>query len=150
MTTANYPDVMMPTYSESPWSCLIFISFIIITTYLLRNLVLAYIFQSYSKLMKEQYNNIALFERQRLYLAFSTLDPFHTGFFIFYFIFLFLTYCFYASFYFFFNSNFYFIIIIFIIIIIIIIIIIYLFAFYHINYYYNYYFHFLCDNYNNI
>ena len=75
MTTVNFPDVMMPTYNATPWTSLIFISFLIFVFYFLLNLVLALIVKIYSQLMKEQIRQLYLFERQRLYYAFVLLDP---------------------------------------------------------------------------
>jgi hypothetical protein len=41
VTTANYPDVMMPSYNENRWSALYFLSFMVITFFFLMNLILA-------------------------------------------------------------------------------------------------------------
>ena len=41
VTTANYPDVMMPSYNENRLMALYFISFMVISFFYLINLVLA-------------------------------------------------------------------------------------------------------------
>lgn len=41
VTTANYPDVMMPSYNDSRLSAIFFVSFMIITFFFLMNLILA-------------------------------------------------------------------------------------------------------------
>lgn len=41
VTTANYPDVMMPSYNESRLTALYFISFMVISFFYLMNLILA-------------------------------------------------------------------------------------------------------------
>ena len=79
MTTANFPDVMMPAYSENHWTCLIFISFLVLVTYFLLNMVLALIFKTYSELMRRKLAKIVLFERKRIYFAYSLLDPSESG-----------------------------------------------------------------------
>lgn len=38
LTTANFPDVMMPSYSRSPWSCIFFIVYLSIELYFIMNL----------------------------------------------------------------------------------------------------------------
>ena len=75
MTTANFPDVMMPAYTENHWTCLIFISFLLFVTYFLLNMVLALIFKNYSVLMRRKLSKIMVFERKRIYFAFALLDP---------------------------------------------------------------------------
>lgn len=79
MTTANFPDVMMPAYSQNHWTCLIFISFLILVTYFLLNMVLALIFRTYAELMRRKFAKIVLFERKRIYFAFALLDPSESG-----------------------------------------------------------------------
>lgn len=39
LTTANFPDVMLPSYAESAWSPLFFISYLIIVLYIVMYLV---------------------------------------------------------------------------------------------------------------
>jgi hypothetical protein len=41
VTTANFPDVMMPSYNESRLTALYFISFMVISFFYLMNLILA-------------------------------------------------------------------------------------------------------------
>ena len=79
MTTANFPDVMMPAYEENHWTCIIFISYLVFVTYFLLNMVLALIFNTYSRLMRRKLNKIILFERKRVYFAFALLDPSESG-----------------------------------------------------------------------
>jgi two pore calcium channel protein, plant len=47
LTTANYPDVMLPSYNESRWYCLFFISFLVFGLYLFMNLLLAVLYATY-------------------------------------------------------------------------------------------------------
>ena len=47
LTTANYPDVMMPAYSQHRPYFLFFMAFLVITMYFFMNLVLATIYNNY-------------------------------------------------------------------------------------------------------
>lgn len=47
LTTANYPDVMMPSYRYSRAFCLYFISFLCISLFFLLNLMLAVFYNNY-------------------------------------------------------------------------------------------------------
>eukprot|EP00656_Telonema_subtile_P011056 TRINITY_DN15427_c0_g1_i2.p1 TRINITY_DN15427_c0_g1~~TRINITY_DN15427_c0_g1_i2.p1 ORF type:complete len:870 (-),score=172.04 TRINITY_DN15427_c0_g1_i2:50-2659(-) len=58
LTTANFPDVMMPNYDQSPASCLPFISFMICNFYFFMKVVLAVIQDGYSARMKESYAHV--------------------------------------------------------------------------------------------
>eukprot|EP01138_Halocafeteria_seosinensis_P002631 gb/GECG01002690.1/.p1 GENE.gb/GECG01002690.1/~~gb/GECG01002690.1/.p1 ORF type:complete len:899 (+),score=70.31 gb/GECG01002690.1/:1-2697(+) len=44
LTTANYPDVMMPVYDCHPWSALFFVAFLTIGLYFIMNIVLAVVY----------------------------------------------------------------------------------------------------------
>ena len=44
MTTANFPDVMLPAYNVNTWSTLFYIAFITIGLYFWLNLILASVF----------------------------------------------------------------------------------------------------------
>ena len=48
LTTANYPDVMMPVYDCSPWSSLFFILFITVGLYFLLSLILAVVYTHFA------------------------------------------------------------------------------------------------------
>ena len=49
MTTANFPDVMLPAYQTSYWCTFYFISFLFIGLYFLLNLLLASIFNKFKE-----------------------------------------------------------------------------------------------------
>lgn len=54
MTTANYPDLMMPIFTEYRISSLYFVSFMIIMYFILLNIILAYFYYNYKEeLIKE-------------------------------------------------------------------------------------------------
>lgn len=39
LCTSSFPDVMMPSYSRNPWSCVFFIVYLSIELYFIMNLV---------------------------------------------------------------------------------------------------------------
>ena len=49
LTTANFPDVMLPAYNENRFYCLFFIGYLMFGLYFLQNLILAMIFDNYKK-----------------------------------------------------------------------------------------------------
>jgi len=54
ITTANFPDVMLPAYNVSFWWSFFFISFLLIGLYCLLNFLLAQIFNGFSKRLASQ------------------------------------------------------------------------------------------------
>lgn len=48
LTTANYPDVMMPAYKVSRLYVLFFIAFLVIGLFFLMNMLLAVFYNNYS------------------------------------------------------------------------------------------------------
>lgn len=54
LTTANFPDVMLPAYADSRVNCLFFIMFLIIGLFFLLNLLLAVFFNSYKRILEER------------------------------------------------------------------------------------------------
>ena len=49
MTTANFPDVMLISYENNRFSCLIFIGYLLAGLYFLLNVLLAVVFDNYRK-----------------------------------------------------------------------------------------------------
>lgn len=47
VTTANYPDVMMPAYNDNRWVPLYFVSFMILSFFFLMNVILAFVVNEY-------------------------------------------------------------------------------------------------------
>ena len=54
LTTANFPDVMLPAYNENRFYCLFFIGYLMFGLYFLQNLILAMIFDNYKKRVYEK------------------------------------------------------------------------------------------------
>lgn len=54
LTTANFPDVMLPAYNASRANCLLFILFLMIGLYFLQNILLAIVFDNYKKRLQKK------------------------------------------------------------------------------------------------
>ncbi|XP_030074545.1 two pore channel protein 1 isoform X4 [Microcaecilia unicolor] len=63
VTTANYPDVMMPSYSRNPWSCIFFIVYLSIELYFIMNLLLAVVFDTFNDIEKKKFKSLLLHKR---------------------------------------------------------------------------------------
>lgn len=73
LTTANYPDVMMPSYAINRWSAVFFISYISIVLYFLMNLVLAAVYASFSAMEKKKFKQLLLHRRKAAQQSFRLL-----------------------------------------------------------------------------
>ncbi|XP_063769368.1 two pore channel protein 1 isoform X1 [Pseudophryne corroboree] len=63
LTTANFPDVMMPAYSRNRWSCVFFIVYLSIELYLIMNLLLAVVFDTFNDIEKKKFKSLLLHKR---------------------------------------------------------------------------------------
>uniref|UniRef100_A0ABM5F2I7 Two pore channel protein 1 isoform X1 n=1 Tax=Pogona vitticeps TaxID=103695 RepID=A0ABM5F2I7_9SAUR len=63
LTTANFPDVMMPSYSRNPWSCVFFIVYLSIELYFIMNLLLAVVFDTFNDIEKMKFKSLLLHKR---------------------------------------------------------------------------------------
>ena len=72
-TTCNSPDVMLPYYSQYWWAPSFFISFLCIGHYMMKALLLAVIFESYSTHVRDKFCRLYLHQREALFHAFYTL-----------------------------------------------------------------------------
>ncbi|XP_044304860.1 two pore calcium channel protein 1 isoform X2 [Varanus komodoensis] len=73
LTTANFPDVMMPSYSRSPWSCIFFIVYLSIELYFIMNLLLAVVFDTFSDIEKRKFRSLLLHKRTAIQHAYHLL-----------------------------------------------------------------------------
>ncbi|XP_065205585.1 two pore calcium channel protein 1-like [Planococcus citri] len=73
LTTANFPDVMMPSYAESRWFSLFFISYLCIVLYLLMNLMLAVVYETFTTIEKEKMKKLYLHKHKGCNLAYDLL-----------------------------------------------------------------------------
>lgn len=72
-TTANLPDVMMPSYAVSRWSTIFFVLFIIVHLFLLTNLTMAAVYESFTRREKEKFHKLLLHRRKACQKAFKLL-----------------------------------------------------------------------------
>lgn len=73
LTTANYPDVMLPAYAKSPYAAIFFIAYLVVLLYFLMNLLLAVVYDTFSGLEKEKMKKLILHERSACEQAFRLL-----------------------------------------------------------------------------
>ncbi|XP_041079189.1 two pore calcium channel protein 1-like isoform X2 [Polyodon spathula] len=73
LTTANFPDVMMPAYSKNPWSCVFFIVYLSIELYFIMNLLLAVVFDTFNGVEKMKFKSLLLHKRSAVDHAFKLL-----------------------------------------------------------------------------
>ncbi|XP_042564467.1 two pore calcium channel protein 1 isoform X1 [Clupea harengus] len=73
LTTANFPDVMMPSYSRNRWSCVFFIVYLSIELYFIMNLLLAVVFDTFNGVEKMKFKSLLLHKRSAIDHAFQLL-----------------------------------------------------------------------------
>jgi two pore calcium channel protein, plant len=73
VTTANYPDVMLPGYNQNRWVALYFISFMALSFFFLMNLVLAQVINQYDSAVENHRKHYVERSRQSLSQAFQLL-----------------------------------------------------------------------------
>ncbi|KAJ3433776.1 two pore channel [Anaeramoeba flamelloides] len=78
-STANFPDIMMPAYTENRWISLFFVIFLVTQLYLFANLVLGAIYDVYRKAMSESVKHQKIREWKAVLSAFKTIDSENRG-----------------------------------------------------------------------
>ncbi|XP_014770199.2 two pore channel protein 1 isoform X1 [Octopus bimaculoides] len=73
LTTANYPDVMMPAYNESRFYVAFFIIYLSLELFFLMNLLLAVVYDTFSSLEKEKLRKLFFHKRLGCRYAFQLL-----------------------------------------------------------------------------
>ncbi|XP_013381725.1 two pore calcium channel protein 1 [Lingula anatina] len=73
LTTANYPDVMMPSYAQSKWSCLFFVVYLSIELYFLMSLLLAVVYDTFNTIEKTKLKKLYMHKRKACEYAFKLL-----------------------------------------------------------------------------
>ncbi|KAJ8532104.1 hypothetical protein K7X08_012027 [Anisodus acutangulus] len=79
-TASNHPNVWIPAYKDSRWYCLFFILYVVLSTYVVVNLILAGVYGSFIHELEKQ---VAEKDRMRgmiLKKAFSLIDNTNNGF----------------------------------------------------------------------
>ncbi|GLV36801.1 cacophony [Carabus blaptoides fortunei] len=73
LTTANFPDVMMPSYAISKWYAIFFISYIANVLYVLMNLMLAVVYETFTRIERDKFRKLFLHKREACRRAFKLL-----------------------------------------------------------------------------
>ncbi|XP_059474256.1 two pore calcium channel protein 1-like [Neocloeon triangulifer] len=73
LTTANFPDVMMPAYARSRWNSIFFVSYLSIVLYLLMNLLLAVVYEAFTSIERDKFRKLLLHKREAVKRAFTLL-----------------------------------------------------------------------------
>eukprot|EP00050_Salpingoeca_kvevrii_P002362 m.191560 g.191560 ORF g.191560 m.191560 type:complete len:635 (+) comp10594_c0_seq3:67-1971(+) len=80
ITTANYPDVMMPAFSDTSWAFFFFLAFLLLGLYFLMNLILAVVYDTFREKERTKFKKLLLHKRQALRYAYRYLqDRTHGG-----------------------------------------------------------------------
>uniref|UniRef100_A0A1D1Y9M5 Two pore calcium channel protein 1A n=3 Tax=Anthurium amnicola TaxID=1678845 RepID=A0A1D1Y9M5_9ARAE len=79
-TTSNNPDVWIPAYKSSRWSCLFFVLYVLIGVYFITNLILAVVYDSFKVQLAQQVAEMDSMRIRILRKAFSTIDKHNHGF----------------------------------------------------------------------
>jgi hypothetical protein len=75
VTTANYPDVMMPSYNNNRLAVIFFVSFMIISFFFLMNLILAAVVNAYDESIERRKQMRKEITSENLTKAFQLMDP---------------------------------------------------------------------------
>ena len=73
LTTANYPDVMMPSYSDHWYAFIFFFTYIMISLYFLMNLLLAVVYDAFTAEEVKKFKKLFLHKRLACHHAFKLL-----------------------------------------------------------------------------
>ncbi|CAA7397495.1 unnamed protein product [Spirodela intermedia] len=79
-TTSNNPDVWIPAYKSSRWSCLFFVLYVLLGVYFVTNLVLAVVYDSFKAQLAKQVIEMDSMRIRILRKAFSTIDKYNYGY----------------------------------------------------------------------
>ena len=69
----SYPDVMMKSYNDSRWSAIFFISYLGVNLYFLMNLMLAVVYDAFTRIEKDKFRKLFLHKRKAAKHAFQLL-----------------------------------------------------------------------------
>lgn len=80
LTTANFPDVMLPAYGLNKANAIFFILYLIIGLYFLLNLVLAIYYSNYKNRVENTINKFITMRENFLYTKFMEYDKGSKGY----------------------------------------------------------------------
>ncbi|XP_066600553.1 two pore calcium channel protein 1-like [Prorops nasuta] len=73
LTTANFPDVMMPSYSINKWYAIYFVSYLSTMLYVMMNLMLAVVNETFTSAERDKFKKLFLHKRKACQHAFKLL-----------------------------------------------------------------------------
>ncbi|XP_014475943.1 PREDICTED: two pore calcium channel protein 1-like isoform X1 [Dinoponera quadriceps] len=73
LTTANFPDVMMPSYSRNKWYAIYFVSYLCTMLYVMMNLMLAVVNETFTFRERDKFKKLFLHKRKACQHAFRLL-----------------------------------------------------------------------------
>ncbi|XP_043269050.1 two pore calcium channel protein 1-like isoform X2 [Venturia canescens] len=73
LTTANFPDVMMPSFSRSKWYAIYFVSYLSTMLYVMMNLMLAVVNETFTSAERDKFKKLYLHKRRACQHAFKLL-----------------------------------------------------------------------------
>ncbi|XP_033198710.1 two pore segment channel 1 isoform X1 [Bombus vancouverensis nearcticus] len=73
LTTANFPDVMMPSYSRNKWYAIYFVSYLSTMLYVMMNLMLAVVNETFTAAERDKFKKLFLHKRKACQHAFKLL-----------------------------------------------------------------------------
>ncbi|KAL6441388.1 hypothetical protein ACFW04_003544 [Cataglyphis niger] len=73
LTTANFPDVMMPSYSQNKWYAIYFVSYLCTMLYVMMNLMLAVVNETFTSRERDKFKKLFLHKRKACQHAFKLL-----------------------------------------------------------------------------
>ncbi|KAH0552146.1 hypothetical protein KQX54_006200 [Cotesia glomerata] len=73
LTTANFPDVMMPSFSKSKWYAIYFVSYLSMMLYVMMNLMLAVVNETFTSAERDKFKKLFLHKRRACQHAFKLL-----------------------------------------------------------------------------
>ena len=73
LTTANFPDVMLPSLNDNRWSFFFFFSYLMINLYFIMNLLLAVVYDTFTMEEKNKFKKLFLHKRKACQHAFKLL-----------------------------------------------------------------------------
>ncbi|XP_012287108.1 two pore calcium channel protein 1 isoform X2 [Orussus abietinus] len=73
LTTANFPDVMMPSFSRNKWYAIYFVSYLSTMLYVMMNLMLAVVNETFTSAERDKFKKLLLHKRKACQHAFKLL-----------------------------------------------------------------------------
>ena len=73
LTTANFPDIMMPSYSDNMWYSVFFISYLGINLYFLMNLMLTVVYKTFADIEEKKFKTLLAGKAEAASRAFDLL-----------------------------------------------------------------------------